>query len=232
MSPETRTAGLHADAGRLRVWDVPVRVFHWLLLLLVATSVTTAQIGGNAMEYHEWSGYAILALVLFRLLWGVVGSTYARFASFVRGPAIVLDYARALWRGGSPFVAGHNPLGGWMVLALLASLLLQACTGLFANDDIMVEGPLASLVSKDTSDLLTEVHEINASILLTLIAIHVLAVLFHLYFKRENLVRPMFSGEKVLPAGEDRSDRTGGPLWLAIALVAGCGLAVWFVVTR
>jgi cytochrome b len=106
-------------------------------VVLIATSWISAQIGGNAMQIHQWSGMTLLTLVLFRLLWGVLGSTRARFADFVRGPRAVFAYARELLRGRAPFTAGHNPLGGWMVLALLASLLMQAGTGLFANDDIM-----------------------------------------------------------------------------------------------
>src|SRR5262249_37588218 len=110
----------------VRVWDVPVRLFHWILVALIILSFTTAQIGGNAMRIHELSGFTILTLVLFRVLWGVFGSTYARFADFVRGPAQAIGYARALARGGASFYAGHNPLGGWMIVAMLLCLLIQA----------------------------------------------------------------------------------------------------------
>jgi cytochrome b len=214
----------------LRVWDLPVRLFHWALVVLLAISFTTAQIGGNALQYHEWSGFSVLALVLFRVLWGFLGSTHARFADFLRGPRAALAYARSLLRGPIVFYAGHNPLGGWMVVLLLASLLLQAGTGLFANDDIMMEGPLAEHVSKDTSDLLTRVHKINFKVLLTLLVVHVAAALFYLSVKRENLIRPMVTGYKLVPQTQPAQDRRGGPLWLAGVLLALCAAAVWAIV--
>ena len=196
----------------LRVWDLPVRLFHWLLVALVMVSFTTAQIGGNAMQYHEWSGLTILTLVLFRVLWGFAGSTYARFGDFLRGPRSALDYARTLLRGRPSFHAGHNPLGGWMIMLLLASLLVQAGTGLFANDDVMMEGPLVKHVSKETSDLLTRIHHFNFNVLLALVTIHVGAALFYLRVKRENLILPLVTGRKQVAgrrAGARPARRTG-----------------------
>jgi cytochrome b len=215
---------------RLHVWDLPVRLFHWTLVVLLAISFTTAQIGGNALQYHEWSGFTVLALVLFRVLWGFLGSTHARFADFVRGPRAALAYGRSLLHGPSAFYAGHNPLGGWMVVLLLAGLLLQAATGLFANDDVMIEGPLARHVSKDTSDLLTHVHKINFNVLATLLAVHVAAALYYLWVKRENLIRPMITGYKLVPHAQPAQDRRGGPLWLAAVLLALCAAVVWGIV--
>jgi cytochrome b len=213
------------------VWDLPVRLFHWILVGLIATSWITAEIGGNAMAIHQWSGFGILTLVLFRLLWGFFGGGYARFSSFVRSPAKALAYARALAGGRPPFFPGHNPLGGWMVLTLLASLLLQAGTGLFANDDIMTEGPLARHVSSAASDLLSKVHEINFKVLLTLAGLHIAAALFYLLAKRDNLILPMIHGRKRLPAGFDQEAPDGRPrLWLAALLLALCASAVWLTV--
>ena len=214
-----------------RVWDLPVRLFHWVLVGLIATSWITAQIGGNAMQVHQWSGMSILTLVLFRVLWGFLGSTRARFSDFVRGPRAALAYARGLLRGGAVFYPGHNPLGGWMVLALLASLLLQAGTGLFANDDIMLEGPLAKHISKEASDWLTGIHHLNFAVLLVLSALHVAAALFYLLVKRDNLVLPMITGRKLLPEGRGFEPPRGGPLWLAALLLALCAGAVWALVT-
>jgi cytochrome b len=211
----------------LRIWDLPVRLFHWLLVALVLISFTTAQIGGNAMQYHEWSGIAILVLVLFRAVWGFAGSTYARFADFLRGPGPALRYARTLLRGSPAFYAGHNPLGGWMVALLLETLLLQAGTGLFANDDVMLEGPLAAHVSKETSDLLTRIHHINFYVLLALVSVHVTAALLYLRMKRENLILPLVTGVKRVSQATPAQDRRGGPLWLAAALLAACAAAVW-----
>jgi cytochrome b len=214
----------------VRVWDLPVRLFHWLLVALIIVSFTTAQIGGNAMQIHELSGFTILTLVLFRVLWGVFGSTYARFTDFVRRPGQAIEYARSLTLGRPAFYAGHNPLGGWMIVALLLCLLVQAGTGLFANDDIMTEGPLYDWVSKQTSDLLSRIHEINFYVLLVLVVLHVAAALYYLWGKRENLILPLFTGRKQLPEAQDVPESRGGPLWLALMLLALCASGVYFLV--
>lgn len=181
---------------RVLVWDLPTRIFHWLLVLLVAVSYYTGKTGGTLMQYHEWSGVAILVLVLFRLLWGFMGGGPSRFRAFLRGPRQVLAYARALLGGQGDRYLGHNPLGGWSIIAMLAALVLQAATGLFANDDIFTEGPLAQWVSKGASDWLTGIHRLNQNILIGLVALHLAAVLFHLAVKRENLITPMVTGCK------------------------------------
>lgn len=213
---------------RLRVWDLPLRLFHWSLVGLLATSWISAELGGNAMQVHQWSGMSVLALLLFRLAWGVVGGTHARFVSFVRSPAAALRYARGLLRGDAPHYLGHNPLGAWMVLALLASLALQAGTGLFANDDIMIEGPLAARVSKEISDLLTQVHEINFNVLLGLVGVHVLAALYYLLVKRDNLIAAMVTGNKQVDDPDAAAGR-GGALWLAALLLACSAAVVWLL---
>jgi cytochrome b len=212
-------------SATIMVWDLPVRLFHWLLVALVALSATTGYLGGNAMRWHVWSGCAILGLLIFRLLWGFAGSTTARFAHFVRGPRAALAYARGLLSRAPSHTPGHNPLGGWMVLALLASAALQAGTGLFSNDDIATEGPLYGKVSKATSDAISAVHEANAVVLLVLIGLHVAAVLFYLWFKRENLLRPMITGVKRVPAQALPPQRfAGAPRALALAAVAAAAL--------
>ena len=185
------------QSTRILVWDLPTRLFHWLLFICVILSFVTGNIGGNAMDYHMLSGYAILVLLIFRLAWGFVGSRTARFSSFVKGPATVLAYVAVLLQKKTeePHL-GHNPLGGWSIVAMLLVLLLQVATGLFANDDILTEGPLYAWVSKDTSDLLTWVHLINRFVLVALIAIHIFAIFFYFFFKHENLIGPMISGMK------------------------------------
>lgn len=209
------------------IWDLPTRVFHWLTVALVVTSWITAEIGGNAMTVHVWSGLSLLTLVLFRVVWGVVGGTYARFTNFVRGPRAAAEYGAALLRGEANTSIGHNPLGALMVVALLVNLVVQATTGLFANDDVMLEGPLAARVSKETSDLLTKVHHLSFDVLLVLVALHIAAAMFYLVIKRENLIRPMITGRKPVP--ETQADRlaTPGRLWLAALLLALCAAAVW-----
>jgi len=210
------------------VWDLPTRLFHWILVLLVTISFVTVEIGGNAMQYHERSGFAILALLLFRLAWGVLGSQPSRFKTFLKGPATVLRYAATTLRREPECHPTHNPLGGWSVAALLTALLLQAGTGLFANDDIVTEGPLYKWVSKGTSDWLTEVHEFNAGILVALVALHVAAVLFHLIYKRDNLLVPMLTGEKQCDAADGPPEMR--PLWLAAVTAALAAAAVYFLV--
>lgn len=211
------------------VWDLPVRLFHWALVLLVIAQITTATIGGNAMQWHARGGYAILTLVLFRVAWGVFGGTHARFRDFVRGPGAVVRYARSLLRTPPSPHRGHNPLGGWSVLAMLGSLLVQAVSGLFANDDVMMEGPLAKYVSARASEIATLVHEINSAVLLSLIALHVLAVLFYLIGRKDNLIVPMITGRGRL-ADPDAVGREGNA-WLAALLLGGIAAAVYFVVT-
>ena len=222
-----------AGEAYVKVWDAPVRLFHWLLVLLFAFMFVSGNLKGDWMEWHMRSGYAILALVLFRILWGFAGSTYARFSSFLAGPSSGIAYAGKLLARAPAPSAGHNPLGGWMVLALLLALLFQVGTGLFANDDILIEGPLAPLVSKAVSNQLTTWHYWNTNVLLALVAVHVLAVLYHAIFMKENLIGAMFTGLKRMPA-----DAAGGvvarfaSLWLALVLLAGAAIVVYLIVKR
>ena len=219
---------LPPDSKRpIMVWDLPTRLFHWLLVAFVITSFVTGKIGGTWMPYHKLSGYAILGLLFFRLAWGFTGGHHARFSTFIRGPGAVLGYARSLMQRDMPKHLGHNPLGGWSVLAMLTALMIQAVTGLFANDDILTEGPLYEWVSKATSDRLTAIHELNQEAILVLVAIHVMAVFFYLIMKGDNLIQPMITGRKYW-YGEGPS--SSGPLWTA-ALIAGLSaVGVYFLV--
>jgi len=222
-----------AGETQVKVWDAPVRLFHWLLVLLFAFSFFTGKAGSEWTEWHMRSGYTILGLLLFRVMWGFAGSTHARFTSFLAGPTTCLEFAKKLLaRAPAPY-AGHNPLGGWMVLVLLLALLFQTGTGLFANDDVLWEGPLAALVSKATSDQLTTYHSWNVNFLLLLVGLHVIAVLYHAGFMKENLIGAMFTGVKRMPAAA-----TGGVVarfaspWLALVLLCVAALAVFLIVKR
>ena len=210
------------------VWDLPTRLFHWLLVIFVIISFATGKIGGNAMQYHKWSGFTILVLILFRLIWGFVGSGESRFVSFVKSPSAVVRYAVALPRRDSPQYFGHNPLGGWSIIAMLFALLLQAVTGLFANDDIATEGPLFKWVSKATSDAITRIHRLNQEAIIALVSIHVLAVLFYFFCKRENLLKPMITGVKQWSGADPES--TTDRIWMAAAITGLAGLAVYLLV--
>ncbi len=224
-----------AAVQRVEVWDLPVRIFHWTLVTLILFSWWSGKEGGNVMQYHMWSGYAILTLCLFRLMWGFIGSSSARFTGFVRGPGAAFAYLRNLRtlperRAGVHL--GHNPLGGWNVVLLLACLLLQAGTGLFANDDIVTEGPLYKLVSKETSDLLTAVHYYNFYVMLALAAAHIAAVFFYLFYKGDNLIKPMFTGYKTRQAGESIEAIRHASTWTAAAVVAVAACVVFFIVRK
>lgn len=212
--------------NKILVWDLPLRLFHWLLVLLVIVSYTSAKIGGNAMQLHMFSGYTILALLLFRILWGFTGGTHARFASFLAGPSKVIAYVREMRRPEAGHHVGHNPMGGWSVVLMLLALLAQIGTGLFANDDIATEGPLAKWISKDAGDRLTSFHHYNLYVLYLLIGMHVSAILFYLGFKRDNLVKPMLTGYKEATPGSGESASTPGKTWLAAVLLAICAVAV------
>ena len=182
---------------RVRLWDLPVRLFHWSLALLVLAAFVTANVGGPWMVWHGRAGLAIVGLVVFRVVWGLVGSEYARFASFAPTPGRLRAYLGGRWRG-----LGHNPLGALSVFGLLGFLAVQTGTGLFANDDIDFEGPLSGLVEKARSDSLTGLHHQLSNVLLALIALHVAAIVFYLLFKKKNLVAPMVTGHHDVPSGQ------------------------------
>ena len=212
----------------VRVWDVPTRLFHWSILVLVFVSWLSADQG--YMTVHLWSGSASLALVLFRLAWGVVGSTTSRFRDFLHPPRKVAGYLKAMAGGDKPLYAGHNPAGGLMVVALIVILLAQALTGLFANDGLHFTGPLAIWVSEEASAQATTIHGLIFDGLLVLIWCHVVAVGFYLFVKGENLVRPMFTGKK--PHGHVPAGLTLNFTRLYVALlllVLTAAIVIWVV---
>jgi cytochrome b len=223
----------HHDRVDVPVWDWPVRVVHWMIVLLVATLVTTGLAKGDAvMAWHMRAGETLLALVLFRVIWGFVGSRNARFASFVRGPAAVVAYVRSIVRPPQHAHATHNPIGGWMVVALLLALLGQASLGLFTNDDVLVDGPLVKLIDKDLSDALSSLHRRGWRVVAGLASLHVAAVISYFVALDENLVTPMISGVKSLPSALDRPEAASASTSRALVLLVLCGLAVWWTVNR
>lgn len=221
------------DAGtgsteRQLVWDLPLRVCHWALAVAVAGSFVTHEIGTTAFTWHVWFGYATVVLVVFRILWGIVGPEHARFGDFVRGPRAAWTYARGLFGGPKAHVAGHNPLGGWMVLLMLALLLVQSVAGLFANDEIVNAGPLYGYVDSATSDAISRWHRELSDWILVAVGLHVAAALFYLLVRRENLIGAMVSGYKRgLPPGAAISRQRIG---LAVVLLAVASGALWWVV--
>jgi cytochrome b len=162
----------------------------------VLTAIITAQLGGSWMNVHGKAGLAIIGLIAFRLVWGFVGPTNARFRNFAPSPAKIKAYLKGQWRG-----VGHNPLGAFSVFALLGLLLLQAGTGLFSNDDIAFTGPLHTLVDETLSHRLTGFHRLLSNLLLSMLILHVAAIIFYVWFKKDNLVKPMLTGWKEVQSG-------------------------------
>jgi len=221
-----------AKAPQRLVWDWPVRLFHWSLVLSILGAFVTNRLGVKYFAYHVWFGYAVLALVGFRVLWGVLGPHHARFANFLRGPKAVLGYVSALGRGRRTRYAGHNPLGALMVVALLALIALQATFGLFANDEIFNAGPLAGLVSKPLSLGLTSLHRKIFYWIAAAIAVHVIAVVAHVRLKRENIILAMITGRKpahlVQPGEAIPSSRSLHAVALFVAVVAALAVLLQF----
>jgi len=179
-----------------RVWDAPTRLFHWALAVLVTLQFATAEFHWLSMEWHYRFGYATLALLLFRVAWGFVGSQTSRFVEFVRAPGAVWRYAKALGSERNETRAGHNAAGGWSVLAMLGLLLLQTISGLFASDGIDTDGPFAEAASGAVVKWMTRVHNLGETALLIVVTLHIVAVLLHWVLGRDNLILPMISGRK------------------------------------
>ncbi len=212
----------------VRVWDLPTRIFHWSLVGLIVLQYASGEFQLLPMRWHYWFGYSTLGLIGFRVLWGVAGSQTSRFTHFLRSPRAVLRYVADLARGRAAHEPGHNPLGGWSVLLMLAVVALQAISGLFTSDDISEDGPLVARVSDATVALMTSIHHLNRYALLLLIALHVGAVALHYAMRSENLVAPMLHGRA-------RFARTHAlrfvSSWRALALLALSLGAVWALVT-
>jgi len=201
------------NSERRRLWDLPTRFFHWLLVLLVAAAIITGQLGGNLMLWHGRLGVVLAGLLAFRLAWGFVGSTYARFCQFAPTPSRLRAYLTGQWQG-----LGHNPLGALSVFALLGLLTVQVSTGLLANDDIAFVGPLYDLIDKELSNQLTSLHHKIGDLLIILIGLHVAAIMFYAHVKKKNLVKPMVTGWHEGEA-DGESARGGGALALLLALL-------------
>jgi cytochrome b len=176
---------------KIRIWDLPTRLFHWLLVMAVIGSFVSVKLGGNAMIWHGRFGYIVLALIFFRLIWGFVGTHHARFAQFIKSPKAILAYLK-----NPAETPGHSPLGAISVVVLIALFLAQALAGLFASDDIAFDGPLVRYVASTWVELLTSFHRLNEWVLLTLVGIHLGAILYYKYAKRINLISAMITGDK------------------------------------
>ena len=213
----------------VQVWDAPVRLFHWAIVILMLVSWLSADQG--FMRVHLWSGLTLLALLIFRLVWGMIGSSTARFRDFLHPPRQVLAYMRSLVGANKALFAGHNPAGGLMVVGLIAVLVLQAVTGLFSNDGLRFHGPLALLVSEETSTGITGLHGTIFNVILALVWLHVVAVGFYLFVKGDNLIFPMLTGKKKRAhVPEGWSIKLAHPLLALLVLMGAAGLVFWLTV--
>jgi cytochrome b len=215
----------------VRVWDLPTRAFHWVLASCVVASIISARIGGNAMIWHFRLGYVVFALLVFRVLWGLMGGRWSRFANFVRGPGTIWRYLHGKNEPHEHHDVGHNPLGALSVLGLLGILAIQVATGLVADDEISNTGPLIKFVSGSTSLALTRWHQnVGQWLIMAMVALHVAAILFYLLKKKRNLIHPMLTGDKELDASTPASADNFKTRALGLALLAASiGLVVWVI---
>jgi cytochrome b len=224
ISPVTLRSDHSLSDKPVRIWDLPTRVFHWLLAGTIFGAIVSANLGGNWMDWHIRLGGAALALLSFRIIWGIVGSRYARFSSFMYSPKTAWTYLRQIPDQLTSHYPGHNPAGAASVFALLLNLLLQVGTGLVSSDSISVEGPLAKYLSEDHVSLATTIHRWMEWPLYVLIGLHIGAVFFYLLAKKENLIRPMVTGDKHLPDVPPAAD--SWPVRIAGLGLLGTGVAL------
>ncbi|WP_296990093.1 cytochrome b/b6 domain-containing protein [Thalassospira sp. UBA1131] len=224
-----------ADEKKVKLWDFPVRLFHWALVVAIVTAWwTNRQV---MIDIHAIAGYSVLALVIFRIIWGFVGSSNARFADFLTGPRHVIGYLGKLPKGSTSELTytGHNPAGGWMVLVMILLVGVQAVSGLFASEDtfLFFDGPLVAYVSSDFASTMNWIHHTNINLIYAAVGLHVFAALFYLVVKRENLIRAIVIGTRRVPAelaGRFANIRFASPV-LGIVILIVCALVVWGGVT-
>lgn len=230
------------NSKKVKIWDAPTRLFHWALALLVLLSYLTGEIGGfdftmpgsgnmvANMNIHIWSGLSILTLLIFRLVWGFVGSTSSRFSAFVKGPGAIFAYLGDVAKRSVKFTAGHNPAGGAVIVLMLILLLAQASTGLFAKEDDFfgLAGPLNGFVSEETANEITEIHESIWGAIEVVVIAHIAANFFYWLVLKHNLIVPMFTGRADAPAGEpDPNIKFASSVTAAVVFVVAAGIVLW-----
>ena len=214
----------------IRVWDLPTRLFHWLLAASVIGLIVTGSVGGNWMNWHLRLGYAVLALLLFRLVWGFIGGHWSRFTRFLYAPSSLAAYLQG--RGHPEHTVGHTPLGALSVFALLLILAAQVGTGLMSDDEIAFFGPLVRFVSGETVSMATDYHkDIGKVIVFALVGLHVVAIAYYKWMKKQSLVRPMVMGDKQVPVAAPSARDTAGTRLLALVVLGLCATAVGWLVS-
>ncbi len=209
---------------RTKVWDLPIRLFHWSMLGLLVALWWTADAG--EMDWHQVAAYSLMVLILFRVVWGFIGSDTARFSHFIKSPKVAINYVKTIKK--QRHDVGHNPLGGYMVLAMILVLLVQLISGLFATDEVFTEGPLFSTVSEASAQLLTWLHKVNFNLLLVMIGMHVLAVIVH-QLRGDKLVGAMVTGYKFLPQEAESLTFSSSIKALTILSVFACTIGYWLI---
>jgi cytochrome b len=212
------------------IWDLPLRLFHWLLVASLIASYATAKLGFDWMRWHLYLGYWTLGLLLFRILWGFCGPRHARFSSFLRAPSAIWSYLRNLFDKDTARSIGHNPLGGLMAIVMLLLVALQAVTGLFTSDDVVWAGPYNAAVSPAIAGTLSKLHNFNFNILLGAVGLHIAAISFYAWYKRQNLLVPMLHGHlpAVLVPEHEAIDSSQLFKALVVSLVAA-GFVYWLL---
>jgi cytochrome b len=220
------------ENSRRLVWDLPLRLFHWLFALTILASWATGKAGFEWTPWHMRLGYWMIGLLIFRLIWGFVGPRHARFSSFVASPRRAWSYLRRLFGAGTVLHSvGHNPLGGFMVIVMLLLVAFQATTGLFSTDDIVWTGPYNSSVSGATAQFLTKVHHANFNFILAAVTLHIAAILFYAFVKKQNLVPAMITGWKPAEAVPADQAIASSQLLKAIIVIAVSSAAVYFLLS-
>ncbi len=216
---------------RVRIWDLPTRLFHALLVVSVIGLVVTGEVGGDAMKIHFWLGYTVLTLVFFRVAWGLVGGHWSRFSHFVPTPAKLYAYLQALRTQQTTSPIGHNPLGALSVLAMLSLLMLQVFSGFMSDDEISNAGPWTALIPNNWVEWATTYHsDIGKAALLLLIGLHVSTVLYYKHVKKEDLITPMLHGDKNVPEGTPASRDSFTSRLFAAAVFLVCAYGVYRLV--
>lgn len=213
------------------IWDLPVRVVHWVLVLGLAFAYLTHYLGLEYYTYHVASGYLVIVAAVFRLIWGVLGTSHARFKNFIRGPVETWHYLKDFLRNRETRHVGHNPLGALMIVVLLVCMLMQAISGLFTTDDIFNYGPLYSFVGDSASSFFGMVHRNLFYVLLGFVAVHVLAIMYYRVIKREDLLKAMITGRKALASNEDGLAIESSRLILALCVVVLISLSFTFLLS-
>jgi len=210
-----------------RVWDLPTRIFHWSLASLFVFMILSAEVFDNMIEWHMRAGYCVIALLVFRILWGFFGSHFSRFKQFVKNPIVASRYALGIFSGKATHELGHNPAGAWMVVVLILGLLLQALSGLFISDDIFWEAPFYGVLSDDLTSLAGQIHDTLQSVLIWLVGIHVAAVLWHRFRYRDPLIGAMIHGKKPNELNENIGSDSFPLVAFFVALVISVAIVVW-----